>query len=314
MPLSSHVPDLPALDLFLSVVELGSLGRAAEAHGISQPAASSRIRNLERLVGMPVLERTTRGSRPTPAGTLIAEWVRPIIDAAHRFDNGINTLRGRRESQLHVAASQTVAEYLFPQWLLALRLRAPDTTVAMEAGNSVQVGESVLTGRAEIGFVESPRAPKGLDSKTVARDRLIVVVSPQHAWSRRSAITVDELAGTALIQRETGSGTRTSFERALTALVPGWKPTALLELSSTTALKKATANGVGPAVLSSLAIEGELAAGTLKPVTVTGFEVRRSLRAVWPMGQHPTGPSRELFAVAHQAGVAPRALMPLTRP
>lgn len=215
MPLSPRVPDLAALDLLLSVIELGSLGRAAKAHGISQPSASSRIRYLEQLVGVPVLERTTLGSRPTAAGALIAEWARDVVDAATRLDAGIDTLRAQRDSRLRVAASQTVAEYLFPKWLVGLRARMPETSIALISGNSAEVAKAVLEGRAGIGFVESPLLPPGLESQVVARDRLVVVVAAGHPWARRAEIDVRELAGTALIYRESGSGTRNSFERVM---------------------------------------------------------------------------------------------------
>ncbi|WSF37224.1 LysR substrate-binding domain-containing protein [Streptomyces sp. NBC_01351] len=299
--LSPRVPDLSALELLLSVIELGSMGRAAEAHGISQPSASSRLRYLEKLVGVPVLERSTLGSRPTAAGALIAEWARVVVDAAHQLDAGIDALRERRHSQLRVAASQTIAEYLFPKWLIALRSRTPSTVIALHAGNSEDSARAVLEGRAEIGFIESPRAPKGLQSRLVARDRLLVVVAPGHPWgARRAPIGLDELAATPLIQREPGSGTRTSFERAVTARLPGWKPTALLELSSTTAIKTAAAAGAGPAVLSSLAVEAELAAGTLVSPQVRDLDMARALRAVWPAGQTPSGPARDLYAIARR--------------
>lgn len=300
--LSPRVPDLSALELLLSVIELGSMGRAAEAHGISQPSASSRLRHLEKLVGVPVLERSALGSRPTAAGALIAEWARAVVDAAHRLDAGIDTLRERRHSQLRVAASQTIAEYLFPQWLVALRSRAPQVAIALQSGNSDDAARAVLEGRAEIGFIEGPRAPRGLQSRLVARDRLVVVVAPGHAWARRTVIGLEELAATPLIQREPGSGTRTAFERAVTARLPGWKPTALLELSSTTAIKTAAAAGAGPAVLSSLAVEAELAAGTLRSPRVRDLDTARALRAVWPTGQTPTGPARDLYALARRAG------------
>ncbi|MFE6835043.1 LysR family transcriptional regulator [Streptomyces sp. NPDC057705] len=304
MPLTSRVPDLAALDLLLSVIELGSLGRAAEAHGISQPSASSRIRYLEKLVGLPVLERTTLGSRPTPAGALIAEWAGTVVEAAQQLGAGIDTLREQRDSRLHVAASQTVAEYLFPKWLVALRASAAvPAAVTLESGNSAGVAQAVLEGRAGIGFIESPRAPKGLESRPVAVDRLVVVVAPGHPWARRSTITLEELAATPLVQREAGSGTRTSFERAVAARLPDWRPPApLLELSSTTAIKTAAAAGVGPAVVSSLAVSVELASGTLTSPTVAGFDMTRSLRAVWPQGQRPAGPARDLYAIARRAG------------
>ncbi|MGW1864216.1 LysR family transcriptional regulator [Streptomyces mauvecolor] len=310
MRLSPHVPDLSALDLLLSVIELGSLGRAAEAHGISQPSVSSRIRYLEKLVGVPVLERTTLGSRPTPAGALVAEWAQEVLDSAHHLDVGIQALRDSRHSRLRVAASQTIAEYLFPRWLVALRGRTSTTTVALESGNSSEVGAAVLEGRAEIGFIESPRAPKGLHSQPVAKDRLVVVVAPDHPWARRGTVSLDELAESQLIQRESGSGTRTAFERAMLKQLPDWQASAALELSSTTAIKSAVAGGVGPAVLSSLAVAAELANGTLRSPTVTGLELARVLRAVWPTGHRPTGPARDLVAIARQSA-APRSA---TRP
>ncbi|MEV6431886.1 LysR family transcriptional regulator [Nocardia sp. NPDC051463] len=300
MPLSPRVPDLAALDLLLSVIELGSLGRAAQAHGISQPSASSRIRYLEKLVGLPVLERTTLGSRPTPAGALIAEWARAVVDAAGQLDAGIDTLRAERDSRLRVAASQTIAEYLFPGWLMTLRAAVPDTTIALESGNSVEVAHAVVDGKAAIGFIESPQNFRGIESHIVARDQLVVVVAPQHGWARHGAVALEELAETPLIQREVGSGTRTWFEHAIGRGVPGWQPTVALELSSTTAIKTAVASGVGPAVLSSLAVAAEITAGTLVSPTVTGLDLARTLRAIWPTGQRLTGPARDLYAIARR--------------
>ncbi|KZM71701.1 LysR family transcriptional regulator [Nocardia terpenica] len=300
MPLSPRVPDLSALDLLLSVIELGSLGRAAQAHGISQPSASSRIRYLEKLVGVPVLERTTLGSRPTAAGRLIAEWAREVVSAAARLDAGIDTLRAQRDSRLVVAASQTVAEYLFPKWLMSLRGRAPGTSIALESGNSAEVARTVLDGQAGIGFIESPLLPTGLEGHEVARDELVVVVAPGHPWARRRRITMTDLATTPLIHREPSSGTRISFEQAMRRHYPDWQPATVLELSSTTAIKTAVAQGIAPAVLSSLAVASELSEGTLISPHVTGLDLHRPLRAVWPTGQHLTGPARDLYSISQR--------------
>ncbi|MFC4376897.1 LysR family transcriptional regulator [Nocardia halotolerans] len=304
MPLSPRVPDLAALDLLLSVVELGSLGRAAQAHGISQPSASSRIRTLEKLVGVPVLERSTLGSRPTRAGELIVEWARAVIDAASRLDTGIETLRTEHRSQLRVAASQTIAEYLLPQWLTNLRAAAPDLSIALDSGNSADMAQAVLDGRAAIGFVESRQHFDSLDSRVIARDRLVVAVAPGHRWARRGTVDVDELAATPLLQRESGSGTRDWFEDCLARQYPGARPApAALQLSSTTAIKAAVAAGAGPAILSSLAVAAEAAAGTLVIPTITGLELDRVLRAVWPAGTAPKGPARDLVTIAHRSGI-----------
>ncbi|RLU92262.1 LysR family transcriptional regulator [Streptomyces griseocarneus] len=293
--MAHRVPDLAALELLLAVARLGSLGRAAKEMGITQPAASSRVRSMERLLGVALVERSPRGSRLTEAGALVTDWARRIVEAAEVFDAGAQALRGRRDSRLRVAASMTIAEYLLPGWLIALRGRLPDTAVSLLAGNSAAVAERVRAGEADLGFVEGLDAPAGLDGAVVGHDRLAVVVAPDHAWARRrTPLPPAELAATPLILRERGSGTRQVLDAALAAY--GGLATPLLELASTTAVKSAVVSGLGPSVLSELAVGEELAARRLVEIPVA-VRLRRDLRAVWPLGQRPTGPARELLSL-----------------
>jgi DNA-binding transcriptional LysR family regulator len=297
MPLPPLVTDLTGYDLLLSVARLGSVGRAAAAHSVSQPAASARLRELERRLALTLLHRTPRGSTLTATGALVADWARAAVDAADALATGVAALRTSHESRLAVAASQTVAEYLLPGWLVALRAAHPGLSVTLRAENSADVAAQVLAGEIELGFVEGPDTPAGLHAEVVAADRLVVVVAPGHPWARRRrGVTPAELAATPLVSREAGSGTRRAFEEALGA--PPAEP--LLELSSTTAIKHAVAAGSGPAVLSSLAVTTELAAGSLIAVPAAGLTLTRRLRAVWPAGAQLNGPARDLYAIAHR--------------
>ncbi|CAM5711501.1 MULTISPECIES: LysR family transcriptional regulator [Streptomyces] len=291
--LAHRVPDLAALELLLAVARLGSLGAAAREVGITQPAASSRIRSMERQLGVALVDRSPRGSRLTDAGALVTDWARRVVEAAAAFDAGARALRDRRDSRLRVAASMTIAEYLLPGWLLALHAERPDTAVSLLAGNSAKVAELLLAGEADLGFVEGLTVPTGLDSTVIARDRLIVVTAPAHPWARRRRpLTAAELAATPLILRERGSGTRQVLDAALGGLA---RP--LIELSSTTAVKASAVSGAGPSVLSELAVGEELGMRRLVSIPVEGVSLRRDLRAVWPTGHRPTGPARELLSL-----------------
>ncbi|MBJ7905237.1 LysR family transcriptional regulator [Streptomyces sp. NPDC091385] len=293
VPLAHRVPDLGALELLLAVARLGSLGAAARELGITQPAASSRLRSMERQLGVALVDRSPRGSRLTDAGALVTDWARRVVEAAEAFDAGARALRDRRDSRLRVAASMTIAEYLLPGWLLALHAGRPGTAVSLLAGNSARVAELLLAGEADLGFVEGLSVPTALDSAVVARDRLVVVTAPTHPWARRSRpLAPEELAATPLILRERGSGTRQVLDAALGGLA---RP--LIELSSTTAVKAAAVGGAGPSVLSELAVGEELATRRLVGIPVAGLALRRELRAVWPVGHRPTGPARELLAL-----------------
>ncbi|MCU1660872.1 MAG: LysR family transcriptional regulator [Pseudonocardia sp.] len=307
MTLPSRVADLAPYDLLLSVAETGSIGQAAQRHGVSQPAVSARLRALEATLGVGLLERSPRGTRLTTSGALVADWARHAIDAAHALDAGLAALQVQKESRLRVAASLTVAEYLLPRWLAAFRAHHPTTSVQLTSHNSTDTAADVRAGAADVGFVEGPEIPSGLDAQIVAHDRLTLVVGAGHRWARRRDVDPAQLASVPLVSREEGSGTRTYLEQQLRGSGHGPLTAPILELSSTTAIKNAVISGIGPAVLSSLAVTGELAAGTLIAVPIRQLDLRRALRAIWPAHQRLDGPARDLVrtAAAHRPTTSP---------
>ncbi|MDA8359420.1 MAG: LysR family transcriptional regulator [Actinomycetota bacterium] len=284
MPLPEPVPDLVSLDLLDSVVQLGSIRRAAVAHGISQPAASMRLRVLERALGLALLDRSGGRATPTLAGEAVNEWGRRVLDATRDLLTGAEALRHDGRTQVRIAASMTVAEYLVPGWLQRMALAMPEVTASLQMGNSEQVAAVVAAGGADLGFVEGHAVPAGMESRTVVADELVVVVTPSHPWARRRRpVSADELARTPLVVRERGSGTRDVLETALGRL--DLTVTARVELGSTTAIKTAIQSGTGPSVLSSLAVRAETEDGRLVVVPVADLALRRAIRAVWAEGR-----------------------------
>lgn len=280
MPLPADAPTVAALDLFVSTVRLGSLSRAAAAHGITQPSASSRVRQLERQLKVVLLTRSPNGSVPTAAGGLVAEWAQRVLDEFHDLLSATTTLRSA-DTSIRVAASYTVAEHLLPRWLGQLRRSHPGTTVELEVVNSATAIDRVRSGEVHVGFVENPGPAAGLHVQIVGHDELVLVVAPGHPWaSRRRPLGAARLAGTALVCREVGSGTRDALVAALGAIGLELARPAL-ELTSTSAVRAAVESGAGPAVLSRLAVADPVAAGRLVEVAVAGLDLGRTLRAVW---------------------------------
>ncbi len=303
MPLSPHVPDLAAMDMLLSVAQHGSMGRAAEEHGVTQPAVSSRIRRMERLLGVALIERTSQGSVLTGAGSLVVEWARDVVESAAALERGVEALRRQTQARLRVAASMTVAEYLMPTWLMTAHREDPGLAVALELANSTEVARRVTNGLVDLGYVEGLPRTNGLRTTTVARDELLVVVAGDHPWARPGVrVSARMLAETPLIQREPGSGTRWTLDRALqqtlgkVELAPP-----MLELTSTTAIKAAAQNGLAPAVISSLAVADALQLSHLVAVHVEGLDLRRALQAVWPAGRPLLGSARTFVGLSRRA-------------
>jgi DNA-binding transcriptional LysR family regulator len=296
-------PDLLSLDLLDSIAELGSLGRAASRHGMSQPAVSMRMTQLERSLGLSLLQRSPAGTKLTPAGEQVAALGRRVLGEVQAMMAGVAALVAEEGSHLRVAASLTVAEYLLPGWLSALHRESPGVMLAVEVTNSSRVIERVGDGRADVGFVEGHelRLP-GMSTVVVRSDHLVVVVDPEHPWARRqAAVTGPELASADLIVREPGSGTREVLDDALSC----WGgPHSWLELGSTASILAAARRGQGPAVLRALAVAEDVDLGRLVPVQTAGIDLTRTLRAVWP-GDRPLAllARRLLNLAAHKTGL-----------
>lgn len=272
-------PDIAALDLLVSVAQTGSIRQAAMRHHISQPAASVRIRELERVLGLRLVERATTGARLTSDGLAIVGWAEQVLSAMRMLNSGAQALRLDQNSQLRLAASLTVAEYLLPGWLAPLYASIP-AAVSLRMANSVEVAELFVRDEVDLGFVEGPSLPSGLQGRTVYHDELVVVVAPQHPWTRRrTPLSAAMLADAALVSREAGSGTRQVLEAALAQ--HGRQLHVAVEFSSTTAIKAAVAAGLGPAVLSRLAVSAELADRRLVAIECPELHLTRSIRAVW---------------------------------
>jgi DNA-binding transcriptional LysR family regulator len=298
------MPDLTSLELLLAIANRGSLSAAGRDIGLTQQAISARMASLEAQTGVRLLVRTTRGSQLTASGAVAAQWADRLLQVAHEVDAGLASLRESSRSRVKVSASLTLAEQLLPGWLVSLQAAArrrgeAPIEVVLTATNSDHVLDQVRSGDADLGFVEGPRTPRGLRSRVVAHDELVLVVRPGHRWVRRgAAITARELNDTPLVTRESGSGTRDYLTAALQkSLGPdGGRTAPALELSTSAAVRAAVLAGSAPAVLSRLAVSDDIATGRLRVVPVSGLDLRRDLRAVWLGGRTPpAGAVRDLL-------------------
>jgi DNA-binding transcriptional LysR family regulator len=260
---------------------------------------------MEARTGVRLVSRTKRGSKLTPAGAVVAQWSDRLIEVAHQVDAGLATLRADTRNRVRVSASLTVAEQLLPRWLVtmqaaAARRGATAPEVILTASNSDHVLAAVLDNDADLGFVESPGIPRGVRSRVVAHDELVVIVPAGHKWARRSApITAAELSHTPLVTRELGSGTRDFLSSVLEEVLGAEESQAppVLELSTATAVRAAVLAGAGPAVMSKLAVEDDFVLGRLRAIAVADLDLHRSLRAVWVgASTPPAGAIRDLLS------------------
>src|SRR5215207_10081896 len=162
-------PDVAELRAFCAAVDLGSLGRAARLLRLSQPALSKRLRTLEALAGAKLLERSSRGVTPTPAGTRLYLEARKLLaqaDAVEELMAGLSD----EDAPIRLAASHTIAEFVLPEPLVAFEGRAEFGIAAVDGH-----GEGAAPLRA-LPFIE---------------DEVVVAVPRDHPWAALDSVPLD---------------------------------------------------------------------------------------------------------------------------
>jgi len=329
--MSEAVHDLGALRALREVGRRGSIAAAATVLGVSQQALSARMRTLERTMNVTLLVRSPGGSHLTEQGRLIVGWAEDVLDAADRLEAGLRSIRSGVSHRLAIAASQTVAEHLVPHWLVELRgieqastekastekastdkastEQEPGhtpTVVELTVANSTRVIELVRDVEVRLGFIETPHLPADLVTAYLRDDEMLVVTAPGHPWARRRRpLSLAEIAATPMVMREAGSGTRVTLTDHLAAQHPPLSARIAMELGTSAAVRSAIAEGVGPGVLSRLAVRDDLVLGRLVAIEVAGPPLRRQLTAVWRPDLDPLPPeAARLLAVAKGAALA----------
>lgn len=302
-----HWSNISLLRIICGIADHKSLSAAAKEAGVAQSNASRAVRVLERRLGYALLHRSYRGSQLTQEGKLIAEWAREALEAIDRLAIGAEALARSESEVLTIGASMTIAEHLLPSWLKTFRARYPEAKTELRIMNSADVISNIENDSIALGFVETPEVPQTLQSQPIWTDELITVVGTGHPWANSATVvSPDLLANTPLIEREPGSGTRAFLD----FLVGTHRQPPLLELNSNSAICQAVIEGIGPAVLSRLAVESDIRAGKLIGVPSGKKKLERQLTAVWKTPSSLTHFAQRFITIARTGTEHPGAQTP----
>src|SRR3954453_6660737 len=256
------------LRAYAAFVRCKSFSGAAKELHISQPAVSKHIADLERELGVKLIERRARSL--TEAGEYLANHVARAEALLKQAAVGLTALRDPMAGVLSIIASGTPGTYVLPAIVGAFQKQHPGVRLQFELATSAEVVNAVRTHRAELGvtggFVSAPE----IEPEPLLEDEVVIVAPPKLAGRK---LTRDDLEEQTWISREEGSATRVIADSALADL--GIVPRRRLALPAWEAIKLAVARGHGIAALNRHAVAGELDAGTLIILPFASWKVRR---------------------------------------
>lgn len=259
---------LEQLRIFVAVAERQHMTRAAEMLNLAQSAASAAIASLESRYGTKLFHRVGRNIELTDPGRAFLDEARAVLARVAAAEVMLAEFGGLQRGSLSVCASQTIAGYWLPRHLANYRRAHPAIELQLTVGNTAQVAAAVHDGTVELGLVEGAVSDPVLLSEVVARDQLVLVVAPDHAWASRAHAELAELADIEWVLREPGSGTRSVFEGELARAGMLASLRVALALPSNEAVRAAVEAGAGATVISASVVAASLEVGLLHRVQV----------------------------------------------
>lgn len=273
--------DLSHLEAFLAVAREGSFSGAAKTLYRTQPAVSQIIQRLEREIGQPLFDRSSRRGILTDAGRVLVEHAERLMNLRGQAVAALDDLRTHKTGLLAVAANELTCLYLLP--LLAdYRRSYPGVRVSVQRALASRIPAQVRDFGADLGIITFRPDDAALSAVLVGRDELALVVPPSHPLARAKHVGVDELGGESFVAHHVASPYRAKvLEAFLRHKVTLQMP---VELPTIDAIRKFVALGHGVALLPAIAIEREVERGELVRVAAPELSFERRIWLVYRKG------------------------------
>ena len=195
-----------ALECLVTIVEQGSLTKAAAALHMSQPALSHQIAAIERELGTPVVERLPRGIRPTAAGLAAVAEARIAVAAADRAVTAGRRVAAGSGGRIRIACAETMTAWVLVPVLRSWRRRFPDVELDLKEYTSADRMLDVLVGGGADIIVGPPPTLTDEHIEVLGSEEIVVVASPEHRFSRMDAVPLTELSAEPLVHYNPDNG------------------------------------------------------------------------------------------------------------
>jgi DNA-binding transcriptional LysR family regulator len=269
------------MEAIISLVEEGSFSRAAKRMLLTQPALTKNIKNAEDCIGVRLVNRSSAGISLTPEGKILYDYARRMVRLRDEAKEKVLALSRETGGNVYLSASTIPATYILPRALSDFNKSNADIHIYIKTADSEVAMNMVLDNEVEMGFIGKKPLNKKLTAETLWKDRLVLIVSKNHAWCKKKSISLQELLKEPFVIREKGSATRELFEAYLKKSISHAQFNICGELGSSEAIKEAVIAGWGVSVISIHAVSRELSQGLLCEVPIQRLTMERNFYLIY---------------------------------
>ena len=246
---------LNSLIVFHEVAKHKSFSKAAEELFISQPAVTKHIKELERKIGMGLIQRRRGGFSLTEGGKILFKYTHKISSHLMEIENLLENLKKDYQGILKIGTTESYSKGLMPKLLSGFQASCPFMKIALDVGNSEEIEKSLLVYKSDLVLIAVTKKTSRFESIPFLKEELVLIVSPNHPLVKRKTVSLKELERYPMIIRAKGSTTRRIILQAFKEV--GIHPSPLIEAGSSEFIKQWVSAGKGVSIIVKRTVEDE---------------------------------------------------------
>lgn len=258
---------------FRALLDTGSISGAAKNLHLTPPAVSMQLRELEASLGIPLVEKTDQGLRPTRVGKELNAMSEKIQALMGEYGEIISELAGLDHGNVSIGVVST-ARYFIPNLLVEFKKLYPSINLQLQVGNRELIVGKLENLELDFAIMGQPPEHFSVQSKTIGKHPQIIIAPTSHRLAKKKKISFTELKDESFLLREAGSGTRSVSDKLFKK--SQMRPQSANEFGSNETIKQAVIAGMGIALISAHAVWVELDQKRLVALDVQGLPINRT--------------------------------------
>ncbi|MCU7844869.1 MAG: LysR family transcriptional regulator [Candidatus Thiodiazotropha sp. (ex Monitilora ramsayi)] len=282
--------DLQLLRSLLAVADTGSITEAADRIGVTQPALSRRLQQLEDHFGAELLSRGRKGAELTEIGRLVESEARILVNRYDHLREQVRAHQGLEGGTVRIGGGATAVSFVLPKAIASFQQDYPAVRFQLKEAGSIEVAEDVISGRLELGLVTLPVQDRELTLWPLLTDRIVLVGPSNHPLAKAGSIRAESLEGLAFVGFEADTAVRQIIDATLRDA--GVEMNVVMELRSIPAILRMVATTGNLAFVSQLGVDS---LEEVREIDVTGLNIERKLAVIAKRGS-TLSPATHAFA------------------
>ena len=275
-----------------AIYQHGTIAAAARSLGLTAPAVTLQIKQVEDDLGVTLFDRTSDGMHLREAGRAALRAANAIETVLQTLQDDIDAIKGVRHGSIRLGVVST-AKYFAPRLIAGFARDFPAIDIKLLVGNREEIIEKLRNYQLDIALMGRPPREFPVSAAAFGDHPLVMIAAPDHPLATARDIDKPRLLEETIIIREPGSGTRSSLEHFFTD-IPDALESNVTEMGSNETIKQAVMAGLGIAFISAHTIAFEVEMNRLAVLDVVGMPIRRQWFAV-SRSDHAPAPAERAF-------------------